>query len=63
MELNRAVCLDYPQADVPWFHTKYCEEQATQGRFTSLNSIFCVQMHVQFHHPLLEIANFIVFIL
>jgi len=25
MELNRAVCLDLPDANVPWFHQKYCE--------------------------------------
>lgn len=25
MELNRAVCLDTPGANVPWFHQKYCE--------------------------------------
>jgi len=29
--LNRAVCLDYPEFDVPWFHTKYCEEIQTLG--------------------------------
>lgn len=26
MELNRAVCLDHPEANIPWFHEKYCEE-------------------------------------
>lgn len=25
MELNRAVCIDLPQAQVPWFHEKFCE--------------------------------------
>ncbi|CAB3375268.1 Hypothetical predicted protein [Cloeon dipterum] len=29
MELNRAVCLDYPEADIPWFHEKYCQENIT----------------------------------
>jgi len=29
MTLNRAVCIDYPEFDVPWFHTKYCEEMQT----------------------------------
>ncbi|CAG7693649.1 unnamed protein product, partial [Allacma fusca] len=28
MELNRAVCLDMPEANVPWFHEKYCTEVA-----------------------------------
>jgi len=27
MELNRSVCIDMPEADVPWFHEKYCIEQ------------------------------------
>nr|XP_008192822.1 PREDICTED: FAST kinase domain-containing protein 1 isoform X1 [Tribolium castaneum] len=26
MELNRAVCLDYPESNVPWFHQKYVDE-------------------------------------
>jgi hypothetical protein len=29
MELNRAVCLDLPGANVPWFHKKFCEELIT----------------------------------
>ncbi|CAG7726134.1 unnamed protein product [Allacma fusca] len=28
MELNRAVCLEMPEANVPWFHEKYCAEVA-----------------------------------
>jgi hypothetical protein len=31
MHLNRAVCLDYPEIDVPWFHEKYCQQLAAQG--------------------------------
>lgn len=31
MILNRAVCIDYPELDVPWFHTKYCEEFQSLG--------------------------------
>lgn len=27
MELNRSVCIDMPEAGVPWFHEKYCQEQ------------------------------------
>ncbi|CAG7815388.1 unnamed protein product, partial [Allacma fusca] len=26
MELHRVVCLDMPEANVPWFHEKYCIE-------------------------------------
>lgn len=29
MQLNRAVCLDYPEANVPWFHEKYILERKT----------------------------------
>uniref|UniRef100_A0A1B6LBE3 RAP domain-containing protein n=1 Tax=Graphocephala atropunctata TaxID=36148 RepID=A0A1B6LBE3_9HEMI len=31
MQLNRSVCLDQPEADVPWFHTKFCEQQQALG--------------------------------
>jgi len=31
MHLNRAVCLDYPEIDVPWFHEKYCQQLAALG--------------------------------
>lgn len=31
MELNRAVCLDHPEANIPWFHEKYCEEFLETG--------------------------------
>lgn len=27
MQLNRAVCLDYPERNVPWFHQKYIESR------------------------------------
>ncbi|VVC40572.1 RAP domain,FAST kinase-like protein, subdomain 2 [Cinara cedri] len=27
MTLNRTVCIDCPEFDVPWFHSKYCEEK------------------------------------
>lgn len=33
MILNRAVCIDYPELDVPWFHTKYCEEFQSLGTY------------------------------
>lgn len=32
MVLNRAVCIDYPEFDVPWFHTKYCEEMQSLSK-------------------------------
>lgn len=31
MQLNRAVCLDYPETDVPWFHEKYCQQITSLG--------------------------------
>lgn len=33
MQLNRSVCLDQPEADVPWFHSKFCEELQVLGNF------------------------------
>lgn len=29
MQLNKAVCLDYPEANIPWFHEKYIQERKT----------------------------------
>ncbi|XP_044253945.1 FAST kinase domain-containing protein 1, mitochondrial isoform X2 [Tribolium madens] len=36
MELNRAVCLDYPESNVPWFHQKYVNENVHSTK----NSLF-----------------------
>ncbi|CAG9819769.1 unnamed protein product [Phaedon cochleariae] len=35
MKLNRAVCLDYPEFNVPWFHEKYVRE--TEKRFAKFS--------------------------
>lgn len=69
MQLNRAVCLDYPEANVPWFHEKYIQERRT-GRIkfyfdnkVSYN-IFTVHQpnhenvfYLQVYESLLEIAG------
>lgn len=34
MQLNRAVCLDYPEARVPWFQQNYIEAQLTKRELT-----------------------------
>lgn len=31
MELNRAVCLECPEFQVPWFHERYCQQLAKKG--------------------------------
>ncbi|XP_029461549.1 FAST kinase domain-containing protein 1, mitochondrial-like isoform X2 [Rhinatrema bivittatum] len=31
MELNRAVCLECPQFQVPWFHDRYCQQLQRRG--------------------------------
>lgn len=31
MELNRAVCLECPQFQVPWFHERYCQQLQKKG--------------------------------
>ncbi|XP_055920342.1 FAST kinase domain-containing protein 1, mitochondrial isoform X2 [Eupeodes corollae] len=33
MQLNRAVCLDFPEADVPWFQQNYLEAQLSKYPF------------------------------
>ncbi|KAL0963819.1 hypothetical protein UPYG_G00314050 [Umbra pygmaea] len=31
MELNRAVCLECPESQVPWFHERYCQQLQRKG--------------------------------
>ena len=31
MELNRAVCLECPEVQVPWFHERYCQQLQKRG--------------------------------
>lgn len=38
MELNRAVCLDHPEENIPWFHEKYCQELLESGVLELLDS-------------------------
>ncbi|KZS20741.1 putative FAST kinase domain-containing protein 1 [Daphnia magna] len=51
MELNRSVCIDMPEAGVPWFHEKYCQEQIHTNPPTSTN------FHVDIHHCLVQILG------
>ncbi|KAI9557037.1 FAST kise domain-containing protein 1 [Daphnia sinensis] len=51
MELNRSVCIDMPEAGVPWFHEKYCQEQMHTNPPTSTN------FHVDIHHCLVQILG------
>lgn len=32
MQLNRSVCLDFPESNVPWFQQNYIEAQMTKGK-------------------------------
>lgn len=42
MELNRAVCLECPEFQIPWFHDRYCQQQLRQGN----GSLSAVQQQV-----------------
>ncbi|KAJ8255420.1 hypothetical protein GJAV_G00204680 [Gymnothorax javanicus] len=35
MELNRAVCLECPELQVPWFHERYCQQLQRKGSVPS----------------------------
>lgn len=37
MELNRAVCLECPEFQVPWFHERYCQQLQKKGNKTKKN--------------------------
>ncbi|KAK3871904.1 hypothetical protein Pcinc_022968 [Petrolisthes cinctipes] len=43
MELNRAVCLDHPEENIPWFHEKYCQELLESVAVPS--SVFLTEVH------------------
>ncbi|KAK4328674.1 hypothetical protein Pmani_000921 [Petrolisthes manimaculis] len=43
MELNRAVCLDHPEENIPWFHEKYCKELLESVAVPS--SVFLTEVH------------------
>ncbi|KAM4559176.1 FAST kinase domain-containing protein 1, mitochondrial [Odontesthes bonariensis] len=51
MELNRAVCLECPEFQVPWFHERYCQQQQRKGN----GSISPVQQ--QIHKMLGEVLG------
>ncbi len=42
MELNRAVCLECPEFQVPWFHERYCKQLQKRGQ----HRYSCLQCHV-----------------
>ncbi|KAK2839772.1 hypothetical protein Q5P01_013512 [Channa striata] len=35
MEFNRAVCLECPEFQVPWFHERYCQQLQKKGSITA----------------------------
>ncbi|KAF2346291.1 RAP domain [Trinorchestia longiramus] len=45
MELNRSVCIDYPEANVPWFHEEHCRDviqtvrHQRDGFFTEVHQV------------------------
>ncbi|XP_042281946.1 FAST kinase domain-containing protein 1, mitochondrial [Thunnus thynnus] len=51
MELNRAVCLECPEFQVPWFHERYCQQLQKKGNV----SISPVQQ--QIHKMLGEVLD------
>ncbi|XP_053185137.1 FAST kinase domain-containing protein 1, mitochondrial [Scomber japonicus] len=51
MELNRAVCLECPEFQVPWFHERYCQQLQKKGNV----SVSPVQQ--QIHKMLGDVLN------
>lgn len=41
MELNRAVCLECPEFQVPWFHERYCQHLQKKGEQSEPCLFFC----------------------
>jgi len=51
MELNRAVCIDMPDINLPWFHGKFCEE------VLALSSIQETYLHKEVRNVLSQIVG------
>lgn len=49
MQLNRAVCLDYPENKVPWFQQNYIEAQLSNRKFwcNSFGRVLLIAMSLQ----------------
>ncbi|KAM6178112.1 FAST kinase domain-containing protein 1, mitochondrial [Rhynchocyon petersi] len=45
MELNRAVCLECPEFQIPWFHDRFCQQLYNKKEIGSMNGAQ-QQMHV-----------------
>uniref|UniRef100_UPI00398E38B2 FAST kinase domain-containing protein 1, mitochondrial n=1 Tax=Pristiophorus japonicus TaxID=55135 RepID=UPI00398E38B2 len=43
MELNRAVCLECPEFQTPWFHDRYCQQLLNKGNV----SVSAIQQQIQ----------------
>lgn len=49
MVINRAVCIDNPEYDVPWFHTKFCEDVQSLGKiYISKNELINSILYLYF---------------
>ncbi|XP_063174288.1 FAST kinase domain-containing protein 1, mitochondrial [Candoia aspera] len=44
MELNRAVCLECPELQIPWFHKRFCEQ--LQEKKTDLSNLLQQQIYI-----------------
>ncbi|KAM3852343.1 FAST kinase domain-containing protein 1, mitochondrial isoform 2-T3 [Vipera latastei] len=44
MELNRAVCLECPELQIPWFHKRFCEQ--LNKKKTDLSSLLQQQIYI-----------------
>ncbi|KAM6461494.1 FAST kinase domain-containing protein 1, mitochondrial isoform 1-T2 [Liasis olivaceus] len=44
MELNRAVCLECPELQIPWFHKHFCEQ--LQDKKTDLSNLLQQQIYI-----------------
>lgn len=49
MQLNRTVCLCYPEANVPWFHNKYVDEMKVKESYKSNPEKSCFEVSIETH--------------
>lgn len=53
MQLNRSVCLSYPEAGIPWFQRNFIESQLASSELLSIISIYFIYLHANFFRSII----------
>ena len=57
MNLNRIVCIKYPEYKIPWFHEKYCQEEVNNMRSVAFNDSEMAPIREDVYQTLIQVAG------